>query len=55
MKTKENFENIYKIMNAWLRNCRTILAFMEKDTKRERETGKKMVEEQLISFLVVFL
>ena len=57
MKTKENFENIYKIMNAWLRNCRTILAFIEKDTKRERERDReeKMVEEQLISFLVVFL
>ena len=45
MKTKENFENIYKIMNAWLRNCRTILAFMEKDTKREIERpGRKWLK-----------
>ena len=43
MKTKENGENIYKIMNAWVRNCRTILVFMKneiKDTKRG--TGKKI-------------
>ena len=36
-KTKENGENIYKILNAWIRNCRSILAFMKKeikDTKR---------------------
>ena len=43
MKTRENGENIYKIMNAWVRNCRTILVFMKneiKDTKRG--TGKKI-------------
>ena len=40
MKTTENGENIYKIMNVWLRNCRSILAYMTKeikDTKRDRE------------------
>ena len=40
MKTKENGENIYKMLNAWLRNCRGILAFMKKEieyTKRETE------------------
>ena len=30
MKTKENGENIYKVLNAWLRNYRSILAFMKK-------------------------
>ena len=51
MKTKENRENIYKMLNAWLRNCRGNLAFMEKDIKHtRRETGRKMVGEQLNSF-----
>ena len=38
--TKKNGENIYKILKAWLRNCRSIPDFMKKeikDTKRERE------------------
>ena len=51
MKTKENGENIHKILNTWLRNCRSILAFMKteiKDTKRE--TGRKMHREQLGRF-----
>ena len=51
IKTKENGENIYKMLNAWLRNCRSILAFMKieiKDTKRE--TGRKMHGEQLSRF-----
>ena len=37
-KTKENGENTYKMLNVWLRNYRSILAFMKKeimDTKRE--------------------
>ena len=51
MKTTENGENIYKMPNAWLRNCRSILAFKKKkirDTKRE--IGRKMLGEQLSSF-----
>ena len=43
----------YKMLNAWLRNCRSILAFTKKeikDIKRERETGRKMPGEQLSSF-----
>ena len=43
---KENGENKYKMLNAWLRNCRSILAFMKKeinDTKRE--TGRKCLED----------
>ena len=43
MKTKENGEKIWKIPNAWLRNYRSILAFMKKeitDTKGERPEGK---------------
>ena len=44
MKTKENGENIYKMVNAWLRNCRSILAFMKKEIKdTKRETGRKML------------
>ena len=46
MKTKENREKIYKILIAWLTNSRSILAFMKKemkDTKRERESGRKML------------
>ena len=44
MKTKENEENIYKMLKPWLRNCRSILAFMKNeinDTKRE--TGRKIL------------
>ena len=33
MKTKENGENIYKMLNAWLRNCRSILVFMKMGIK----------------------
>ena len=42
MKTKGNGENLCKMLNAWPRNCRSILAFMKKgikDTKRERPEG----------------
>ena len=49
---KKNGEHISKMLNARLRNCRSILAFMKKeikDTKRERETGRKMLGEQLSS------
>ena len=43
MKMKENEEIIYKMLNAWLRNCRSILAFIKKeikDTKREKAEEK---------------
>ena len=51
MKTKENGENIYKMLNAWLRNCRSILAFMKKEIKdTKRETGRQMLGEQLSRF-----
>ena len=51
VKTKENEENIYMILNAWLRNCRSILAFMKKEVKdTKRETRKKMLGKQLNSF-----
>ena len=47
VKTKENEENIYMILNAWLRNCRSILAFMKKEVKdTKRETRKKMLGKQ---------
>ena len=51
MKTKENGENIYKMLIAWLRNCRSILAFMKMEIKEtKRETGRKMHGEQLSRF-----
>ena len=44
MKTKENGENIYKMMNAWLGDCRSIFAFVKKEIKNaKRETRKKML------------
>ena len=51
MKTDENGENIYKMLNACLRNYRSILTVMKmeiKDTKRE--TGGKIHREQLSRF-----
>ena len=33
-KTKENGENIYKMMHTWLRNCKGIIAFVKKEIKR---------------------
>ena len=64
-KTKENGGNIYKMMNAWLSNCRSSLAFMKKTPKkqskriqrereRERERDEnacKIVEHVLKVFL----
>ena len=48
---KENGENIYMMLYTWLRNCRGILAFMEKKVKdTKREAGKKMLGKQLSSF-----
>ena len=50
MKRKQNGEDIYKMLNVWLRNCRSIPAFMKKEieyTKRERETGGKMLEDEV--------
>ena len=37
MKTKKNGENIYKVLNAWLRNCRSILAFRGNKGYKERD------------------
>ena len=51
MKTKENGENKYKLVNAWLRNCRSILAFMKKEIKDQREIPEG---KYLESFLIVF-
>ena len=51
MKTKGNIENIYKMLNAWLRNRRSNLAFMKKEIKdTNRENERKMLGEQLSSF-----
>ena len=41
----------YIMVNTWLRNCRSILALMKKEIKgTKRETGRKMLGEQLSSF-----
>ena len=56
MKTKENGENIFKMLNTWLRNSRSILAFMEKKIKdTKRETGRKMLGEQSSSCNNIFM
>ena len=57
MRKKGNRENIYKMLNTWLRNCRSILAFMKKeikDTKRERDR-KENVWRAMGQFLIAFL
>ena len=51
MKTKENGEKIWKIPNAWLRNYRSILAFMKKeitDTNGEIPEGKCLESSQAV-------
>ena len=54
MKTKEN-ENIYKLLNAWPRNCRSILAFMKKGNKRYKERDQKENAWKAVQqFLIVF-
>ena len=51
METKENGENIYKMLNTWPRNCRSVLAFIKKEIKyTKRKTRGKMLGEQLSSF-----
>ena len=51
MKTKVKGENIYKMLNAWLRNCRSILSFMKKEIKdTKRKTRKKIFAQMLSSF-----
>ena len=54
MKTKENGENIYKMLNPWLKNCRSTLAFRGNRGHKERdqkETTWRAVEQFLIVFL----
>ena len=54
MKTRENGENIYKMPNAWLRNCRSILVFRGNKAYKERDQKENTwrVAEQ---FSIVFL
>ena len=54
MKTKENGENIYKMLNAWLRNYRSILAFRGNKGYKERD-GKENTWRAVEQFLIVFL
>ena len=51
---KENGENIYKMLIAWLRNCRSILAFRgNKEYKKRyrKENAWRAVEQFVIAFL----
>ena len=57
-KTRENErkwkKNIYKMLNAWLRNCRNMLAFGGDKAYKERgrkEDAWRAVEQFLIVFL----
>ena len=51
MKTKENGEDIYKMLNAWLSYCRSIIVFMQKVNKGYIEkTRKKTLGQMLSSF-----
>ena len=54
MKAKENEENIYKVLKAWLRNRRSIIAFMKKGDKGYKERDRKQnalrADEQFLMF-----
>ena len=54
MKTKENGENIYKMLNACLRNCRGILVFRGNKGYKERDR-KENAWRAVEKFLIVFL
>ena len=54
MKTKENEENIYKMLKAWLRNCRSILTFRVNKRYKERDR-KENAWRTVEQFLIVFL
>ena len=54
MKTKESGRNIHKILNAWLRNRRTILVFRRNKESKERDR-KDNTMKAVKQFLVVFL
>ena len=54
MKTKKNGGNIYKILNAWLRNCKSILAFRRSKEYKERDR-KENAWNAVAQFLIVFL
>ena len=53
MKTKENGRNIYKMLKAWLRNCRSILAFRGNKGYKERDR-KDNAWRAVELFLIVF-
>ena len=54
MKTKESERNIYKMLNAQLRNCRSILVFRGNKEYKERDR-KDNAWKAARQFLVVFL
>ena len=56
IKTKENGENIYKMLNVWLRSYRSILCLYEKGNKGYNERDRKVnVWRAVEQFLIVFL
>ena len=54
MKAKENEENIQKVLKAWLRNRRSIIALMKKGDKGYKERDRKQnalrADEQFLMF-----
>ena len=51
---KENGEIIYKILNVWLRNCKSIFAFRGNRAYKERNQ-KENAWTAVEQFLIVFL
>ena len=52
MRTYEMYKMlVYKMLNAWLRNCRSILANIKKEIKdSKREIRRKILGEQMSGF-----
>ena len=51
----KNWENILNIMNAWLRNCRGILASMKKEIKDTKRLGEKCLDNSWAGFNCEFI
>ena len=48
-------ENIYKMLNAWPSNCRSILSFLKKQIKDIKRDQKENAWRAVEQFLIVFL
>ena len=54
-KWKNMGENIYKMLNAWPSNCRSILSFLKKQIKDIKRDQKENAWRAVEQFLIVFL